>query len=115
MRNRTILIVEKESELRTLLVGLCQAVFITPVTADSVACARYVLPRNQIDEIITGSLHGNWKQVVKVARQHDSKIPITLWTADLHYRHPAERLGVRFMNQDNFELLDLLKAQNNSA
>ena len=115
MHKRKILIVEDDHELRQLLVDLCDSQFIATVTADSVAGARKVLSRERVSQVITDSLQRDWKQLVTLVRKEAGNIPIILWTADTQCQRAAERLGVRFVDQNSMALLSLVKAPNVAA
>jgi two-component system, NtrC family, response regulator PilR len=115
MPKRKILIVEDDPELRQLLVDLCDVLSIATVTADNVPEARQILRRERVSEVITDSLQGDWKKLVRLVRKQVGNIPITLWTADTPYQQAVERLGVCFVDQNRFELLPLLSAQDDAG
>lgn len=114
MAKRKILIVEDDRDLRQLLVDLCDAQFVATMTADSVAGARKVLQRERVSEVITDSLQGEWQQLVQLVRTQAAHIPLTLWTVDTQYQQAAERLGVRFVDQNSMALLSLVSTQNDA-
>lgn len=111
MPKRKILIVADDPELRQLLVDLCDSQFIATVTADSVADARKVIQRERVSEVITDGLQGEWKQLVRLLHKRAGNIPITLWAVDGQDQRVAERLGVRFVDQNSMELLSLLSTR----
>jgi hypothetical protein len=111
MPTRTILIVMADRELQQLLVDFCAAFTIATVTADSVACVQAILQQQTVSEVITDSLQGEWQQLVEIVRQGAGSVPITLWAVDELAQRQAERLGVRFVDQNSFALPVLVKAQ----
>ena len=112
MLKRNILIIMADHELQQLLVDFCAACGIATVTADSVARVRTILQRRRVTEVITDELQGEWPHLVRVVQQAGA-IPLTLWAVDEQDRRQAERLGIRFVNQNHLGLPALVKVQSN--
>lgn len=111
MPTRKILIVMEDRELQQLLVDFCAAVSIATVTAHSVVRACAVLQHTAVSEVITDHLHGEWQRLVRLIHQQAGSLPITLWAADGQDQRQAERLNVRFVDQNRFALPALVKVQ----
>lgn len=111
MPTRKILIVMADRELQQLLVDFCAVVSITTVTADSVVRACAVLQQTAVSEVITDRLHGEWQHLLGLVHQQVGPIPLTLWAADGQDQRQAERMGVRFVDQNRFALPELVKIQ----
>lgn len=111
MPTRKILIVMEDRELQQLLVDFCAALSIATVTADSVTRVCEMLQRQAVSEVITDSLHGEWQRLVELVRQQAGLIPMTLWAADGQDQRQAERMGVRFVDQNRLALPALVKVQ----
>lgn len=115
MPQRTILLVMADPELQQLLVDFCAAFAIATVTADSVVGVRALLQHQTISEVISDELQGEWPHLVRLVQQQAGPLPITLWAADGPNRCQAERLGVRFVDQNGFALPALVKVQDETA
>lgn len=100
MLNRKILIIMADRELQQVLVDFCAALAIATVTADNVTSVPAIFQRQLVSEMIIDSLHGEWQSLVGRVRQQASCLPITLWALDGPERRQAERLGVRFVDQN---------------
>jgi hypothetical protein len=111
MPTRKILIVMADRELQQLLVDFCAALAIATVAADSVASVGEILQRQAVSEVITDRLHGEWQHLLGLVHQQVGPIPLTLWAADGQDQRQAERLGVRFVDQNRFALPELVKIQ----
>jgi hypothetical protein len=113
MSLRTILIVMADGELQQLLVDFCAVLAIATVTADCVVCVQAILHRQTVTEVILDGLQGEWPSLVGLVRQEAGLLPITLWATDGPARRQAERLGVRFVDQNSFALPALVNVRAN--
>ena len=108
MHKRKALIIAEEGEERQLAIELFEAFEVDTIVANNFKHAQQALKTGDITEVVTGSLHGKWRQVVTVTRRYAGDIPITLWTANPSYDREAKHIGVRFVNKESFDLLPLV-------
>ena len=109
MHKRQALIIAKKSEDRQLVVDLLEACQVDTIVTDNLTRAQQALKQGGITQVVTGSLQGKWRQMVKLTRRYAGTIPITLWTARLSYQPPASQMGVGFVDRESFDWMALVE------